>query len=49
MSRPANTAERAMGMARNRSMTSFFASCASAIAVAKVANAAVCPMMPGIR
>ena len=48
-SRPARTADRAIGSERSRSMTPLLRSCASAIAVAKVANAAVWPMMPGIR
>ncbi len=49
ISLPASTAERAIGSDRSRSITPAFASCASAIAVAKVANAAVWPMIPGIR
>ena len=49
ISLPASTAERAIGSERRRSMTPALASCASAIAVAKVANAAVWPMIPGIR
>jgi hypothetical protein len=40
-SRPARTAERAIGIARSRSMTPFFSSWASAMAVPKQANAAV--------
>ena len=48
-SRPASTAERAIGIDRSRSMTPFFSSCASTMAVPNVANAAVCAMMPGIR
>ena len=48
-SRPASTAERAIGIDRSRSITPFFSSMASAMAVPKVANAAVWPMIPGIR
>ena len=48
-SRPVSTAERAIGIDRSRSITPFFSSCASAMAVANDANAAVCAMMPGIR
>ena len=48
-SRPASTAERAIGIDRSRSITPFFSSCASAMAVPNVANAAVCAMIPGIR
>ncbi len=44
--RPASTAERAIGIDRSRSMTPFFSSWASAMAVPKVANAAVWPMIP---
>ena len=47
--RPASTAERAIGIDRSRSITPFFSSTASAMAVPKQANAAVCAMMPGIR
>ena len=45
----AGTAERAIGIDRSRSITPFFSSWASAIAVPKHANAAVCAMIPGIR
>ena len=48
-SRPASTAERAIGIDRSRSITPFCSSMASAIAVPKVAKAAVWPMIPGIR
>ena len=48
-SRPVSTAERAMGIDRSRSMTPLFSSWASAIAVPKQANAAVCAMIPGSR
>ena len=48
-SRPASTAERAIGIDRSRSITPFFSSCARAMAVPNVANAAVCAMIPGIR
>ncbi len=47
--RPASTAERAIGIERSRSMTPFCNSCANAMAVPKLANAAVWPMIPGIR
>ena len=47
--RPTSTAERAIGIDRSRSITPFCSSWASAIAVPKHANAAVWPMMPGIR
>ena len=47
--RPASTAERAIGIDRSRSITPFWSSCASAMAVPKVANAALCAMIPGIR
>jgi hypothetical protein len=47
--RPASTADRAIGIDRSRSITPFFSSCASAMAVPKQANAAVCAMIPGIR
>ena len=48
-SRPVSTAERAIGIDFSRSITPFFSSCASTMAVPNVANAAVCAMMPGIR
>ena len=48
-SRPASTAERAIGIDRSRSITPFFSSTASAMAVANEANAAVCATIPGIR
>ena len=48
-SRPDSTADRAIGIDRSRSMTPFFSSWASAMAVPKQANAAVCAMIPGIR
>ena len=38
-----------MGIDRSRSMTPFCSSWASAMAVPKLANAAVWAMMPGIR
>ena len=48
-SRPARTADRAIGMDRNRSMTPFFSSWASEMAVPKQAKAAVWARMPGSR
>ena len=48
-SRPVSTAERAIGIDRSRSMTPLVSSWASAMAVPKQANAAVCAMIPGIR
>jgi hypothetical protein len=48
-SRPVSTADRAIGIDFSRSITPFFSSCASTMAVPNVANAAVCAMMPGIR
>ena len=48
-SRPASTAERAIGIDRSRSITPFFSSMASAMAVPNEANAAVCATIPGIR
>ena len=47
--RPASTAERAIGIDFSRSITPFFSSWASAMAVPNVANAADWPMIPGIR
>ena len=38
-----------MGIDRSRSITPFFSSCASAIAVANEPNATVWPIIPGIR
>ena len=48
-SRPASTADRAIGIDRSRSITPFCSSWASAMAVPKLANAAVCAMIPGIK
>ena len=49
MPRPATTAERAMGMARNRSVTPLAASVVTAIMVASTPNSMLRANMPGIR
>jgi len=49
ISRPARTADRAIGIDRSRSMTPFCSSWASEMAVPKQAKAAVWAMIPGIR
>ena len=47
--RPASTAERAMGRARNRSMRPFCRSSARPMLVCTEPKATVCTKMPGIR
>ena len=47
--RPARTADRAMGSARNRSMSPFWRSSASPMLVCTDPKATVCTKMPGIR